>query len=223
MTKNAIIFSKNENISKLIANELILCGFTVKVVGDPSTEIESTALYDLVAVDVTSLDTSSFTWIRSFLTMNGSALKICISNEEENQHTLWSFNKYLPFPFCLEELRRIITNPKEVELNDTNENTTEASKCFFADKNRRGVTLNGTYVPLSQHEFDTLELLCLNKGKCVGREQILEILNSAESNISDVYISHLRNKLELPFGLKIIYTVRAKGYMTDYAITEYLP
>ena len=97
------------------------------------------------------------------------------------------------------------------------------AKSFFVDKEHRGVTLEGTYVPLSRYEFDTLRLLCQNRGKCVERAQILKMLNSSDGNISDVYISHLRNKLELPFGLKIIYTVRSKGYMTDYAMSEYLP
>ena len=83
--------------------------------------------------------------------------------------------------------------------------------------------LDGRYIPLSRYEFDTLLLLCRNKGKCVEREQILKMLNSTDGNISDVYISHLRNKLELPFCLKIIYTVRSKGYMTDYTMSEYLP
>ena len=220
MTKNAIIFSKDEKISKLVANELLLVGIAVKTVANLSSEAESTALYDFIVIDATSLEPSSFSSIRSFLTANVSAFKICISNDEENQHIPWAFNKYLSFPFRLENLREALTNPRQSEANDKGEQITESKKCFFADKARRGVTLDGTYVPLSRHEFDTLELLCQNRGKCVERAHILEMLNSSDSNISDVYISHLRNKLELPFALKIIYTVRSRGYMTDYTISE---
>ena len=223
MTKNAIIFSKNENISTLIANELLLAGINVKTIVTLSDEDESAGLYDFIVIDLTSVESTYFPTVRSLLTRNVSSFKICISNGEENQHIPWGFNKYLPFPFHLEKLRQIILNPVQSEAGDIGDKDVESKKCFFADKNRRGVTLEGTYVPLSRYEFDTLELLCQNKGKCVERSRILEMLNSADSNISDVYISHLRNKLELPFGLKIIYTVRSKGYMTDYTITEYLP
>ena len=223
MTKSAIIFSKNENICKLVANELVLASFSVNTVSSPNGETENAGIYDFIIVDVTSLEPSSFTLVRSFLTRNVSAFKICISNDEESQHSLWAFNKYLSFPFRLEELRSVLANRGQNELRDSDEKNVETAKRFFADKEHRGVTLEGTYVPLSRYEFDTLRLLCQNRGKCVERAQILKMLNSSDGNISDVYISHLRNKLELPFGLKIIYTVRSRGYMTDYTMSEYLP
>ena len=223
MTKNAIIFSRNEKISRLVSNELLLASISVKTVSSPSGEAEISGAYDFVVVDLTSLEPSSLASVRTFLTRNVSAFKICISSTEESQHTLWSFNKYLSSPFRLEELRSVLANRGQNELRDSDEKNVDTAKSFFVDKEHRGVTLEGTYVPLSRYEFDTLRLLCQNRGKCVERAQILKMLNSSDGNISDVYISHLRNKLELPFGLKIIYTVRSKGYMTDYAMSEYLP
>ena len=219
MTRNAIIFSKNENIRKLVANELLLSGFKLKTVDDPKRTVEG--LYDVIVIDATSLEVSQIALIRSLLSINTSSVKICICENEEVQKSLWGINKYLSFPFRLGDFRDMLISPKFSDKMNESEQYTDNQKCFFADKERYGVTLEETYIPLSRHEFNTLELLCQNTGKCVSRESIREILNSTDGNISDVYISHLRSKLELPFGRKIIYTVRSKGYMTDYTMKKH--
>ena len=221
MTRNAIIFSKNQKICKLIANELLLADFSVKTSSEPQKDVEG--LYDVIIIDTTSLELSALTFMRSLLSRNATSVKICICENEEVQKSLWGFNKYLSFPFRLEELRSALVAPQANERKNDAEQSIDTPKCFFAHKDRRGITLEGTYIPLSQYEFNTLELLCSNAGKCVSRESIRSTLNSTDGNIADVYISHLRSKLELPFGLKIIYTVRSKGYMTDYILKEYLP
>ena len=220
MTKNAIIFSKDEKICKLIKNELLLADFKVKTVDGNQKDLDG--LFGVIVIDASSFELSSLSFVRSFLSRNTEAVKICIS-DEENPKSLWGFNSYLHIPFRLEELRSAILATRQGENQSDDEENTVTSKCFFADKDRRGVTLDGTYIPLSQNEFNTLELLCSNAGKCVSREDIMKMLNSSDGNISDVYISHLRSKLELPSGHKIIYTVRLRGYMTDYTISEYLP
>ena len=47
----------------------------------------------------------------------------------------------------------------------------------------------------------------------VLREEIDAILSVDDGNMSDVYICHLRRKLDNKLGLKLIYTIRGKGYM----------
>ena len=220
MTKNAIIFSKNEKIYKLIKNELLLADFKVKAADASQTDLDG--LFDVIVIDASSFELSSVPFVRSFLSRNTEAVKICIS-DEDSPKSLWGFNNYLHIPFRLDELRSAIFATRQSENQSDGEEKSVSSKCFFADKDGRGVTLDGTYIPLSPNEFNTLRLLCSNAGKCVSREDIMKMMNSSDGNISDVYISHLRNKLELPSGHKIIYTVRLKGYMTDYTISEYLP
>ena len=68
-------------------------------------------------------------------------------------------------------------------------------------------------VSLSENEYKLLSLLCEMRGETVTREQIDEILGATEGNMGDVYICHLRRKLDNQLGLKLIYTVRGKGYM----------
>ena len=68
-------------------------------------------------------------------------------------------------------------------------------------------------IPLSENEYKVLSLLCENRGEAVEREKIYTLLGAEEGNMGDVYICHLRRKIDNKLGLKLIYTVRGKGYM----------
>ncbi len=68
-------------------------------------------------------------------------------------------------------------------------------------------------IPLSDSEYKILSELCANRGDIVSRERMLNILGAESGNISDVYICHLRRKIDSRLGLKLIYTVRGEGYI----------
>jgi len=51
-----------------------------------------------------------------------------------------------------------------------------------------------------------------NRGETVNRETIDMLLGADDSNMGDVYICHLRRKIDNKLGLKLIYTIRGKGY-----------
>lgn len=68
-------------------------------------------------------------------------------------------------------------------------------------------------IPLSENEYKVLTLLCDNRCEIVEREQIGAILGANDGNMGDVYICHLRRKIDNKLGLKLIYTIRGKGYM----------
>ncbi len=68
-------------------------------------------------------------------------------------------------------------------------------------------------IPLSENEYKVLSLLCKNRGETVEREKIYSLLGAEDGNMGDVYICHLRRKIDNKLGLKLIYTIRGKGYM----------
>ena len=67
--------------------------------------------------------------------------------------------------------------------------------------------------PLSEYEYKVLGLLCDRRGEVVTRDEISKMLGGEMSNMCDVYICHLRKKIDSSLGLKLILTVRGKGYM----------
>lgn len=214
MIKKAIIFSKNEKLSKFICNELTLLDFSVDITDRANESLGNR--FEIIVFDFTSLDfTSSY---KSFFSPRVSSIRLAIFNREPEERLFTEFDAVLSFPFSLEEFRSIIlSRHTKKDMEESYENP-PVSKCFYTSDNRKGVTLNNSYVSLSEHEFSLLELLCKNTNTLVSREDLKALFNTSDGNITDVYICHLRNKLEIPFGIKVIYTVRGNGYMTDYTM-----
>ncbi len=71
-------------------------------------------------------------------------------------------------------------------------------------------------VALTPREFALAELLARRQGQVVSRQDIVEQVWNADvgmdSNVVDVYIGYLRRKLDVPFGLRTLQTVRGAGY-----------
>lgn len=81
------------------------------------------------------------------------------------------------------------------------------------DAAARTVTRAGEAIVLSTREFDLLQVLMLNAGRVMSREQLEQQLYSwgqeVESNAIEVHIHHLRRKM----GPALIQTVRGVGYL----------
>ena len=79
---------------------------------------------------------------------------------------------------------------------------------------------NGEMLSLTETEHSLLSLLYERRGETVTREELLthvwgrtENENDRKTNLTDVYIRYLREKLDDRFGVRIIFSVRGKGYM----------
>jgi two-component system OmpR family response regulator len=84
------------------------------------------------------------------------------------------------------------------------------------DPYTRGVRRGEVEVHLTAREFAVLEALLRRQGGVASKQEILEEVWGADfpgdPNIVEVYVRYLRKKLDLPFGLDTIETVRSAGY-----------
>ncbi len=84
---------------------------------------------------------------------------------------------------------------------------------------RRKVTRSGDNIELAPKEFSILEYLMRNKGRPLSRTMIVEHVWDMDydglTNIVNVYIRHLRSKIDDRYPQKLIHTVRGVGYMLD--------
>jgi len=84
------------------------------------------------------------------------------------------------------------------------------------DPAMHAVTRGETTIDLSQKEFALLEILMRRAGEVLSRFQLLEYAWDGDydnrSNVVDVYISYLREKIDRPFDRRSIETVRGAGY-----------
>ncbi len=80
---------------------------------------------------------------------------------------------------------------------------------------------------LTAREFALLQLLLQQAGEVVSRDTILQVVwpdqDAAASNIIEVYVRYLRQKLELGGERRLIHTVRGLGYCLAESVPKTLP
>ncbi len=85
------------------------------------------------------------------------------------------------------------------------------------DMATHGVKIDGKDVALSAKEYALLEYMALNRNRVLTRISLSEHLYGhdfdLDSNIIDVFINRLRNKLESGSGRRLIHTMRGAGYV----------
>jgi two-component system OmpR family response regulator len=84
------------------------------------------------------------------------------------------------------------------------------------DPASRQVWRNGTEIDLSPKEFNLLEAFMHRPGQVLSRDRLLEqawdFAYEPRSNVVDVYVRYLREKIDRPFGRSSLETVRGLGY-----------
>ncbi|MGI9071923.1 MAG: heavy metal response regulator transcription factor [Bryobacteraceae bacterium] len=86
---------------------------------------------------------------------------------------------------------------------------------------KQRATRSGKRLDLTPKEFALLSLLARRVGEVVSRsvimEQVWDINFDAETNVVEVHVRRLRSKVDDPFPIKLIHTVRGVGYVLDEA------
>lgn len=85
------------------------------------------------------------------------------------------------------------------------------------DTDTRLVHRAGQHIELTTREYALLEYLLVNKGKSVSRidiaEKVWDLHFDTNTNVIDVYINYLRNKIDKRFTPKLLHTIVGRGYM----------
>ena len=122
---------------------------------------------------------------------------------------------YLPKPFAFEELLarlRVLLRKKDSRVQ-TQLKVGDLSLDLLTHK----VTRADREIDLTVKEYALLEYLMRNAGNIVTRtmisEHVWDINFDTFTNVIDVYINYLRNKIDSGFPDKMIHTVRGKGYL----------
>ena len=121
---------------------------------------------------------------------------------------------YLTKPFALAELHARL---RALTRRDPRERPVVLSVGDLdLDPVRRQVTRGGQPVELSRKEFALLEELMRHEGEVLSRTHLLDhvwdFAYDGDSNVVDVYVRYLRNKIDRPFGRDSLQTVRGVGY-----------
>lgn len=125
-------------------------------------------------------------------------------------------NDYITKPFQIEELlARVRVHLRKPKQRIENRNTLHAGE-LEVNLDAREVTRAGQSIELTPREFDLLVCLLQNKNIVLTREQLIEQVWGfdyyGDTNVVDVYIRYVRQKVDKGFDSAYIQTVRGVGY-----------
>jgi two-component system copper resistance phosphate regulon response regulator CusR len=124
---------------------------------------------------------------------------------------------YLTKPFAFAELQARVKALLRRGKAETHDTLRVAD--LLVDFNKRQVTRGGRKIELTLKEYALLEYLVRNAGQVLSRSMIVDHVwdQSFDSftNVVDVYIRYLRNKIDHGFEPKLIHTVRGVGYVLN--------
>ncbi len=130
---------------------------------------------------------------------------------------------YMTKPFAIEELLariRVSLKKHRVDRAEDNENGALAAGKLRIEPASYSTSFDGEPVALTKKEFDLLHYLWQHEHSAVTRDELLNNVwgyeFAGDTNIVDVYVRYLRQKIDDRFGVKTIHTIRAVGYMFKY-------
>ena len=211
-----------KRIADFVSRGLESAGYAVDVAGEGSTasEMVHATEYDLTILDLGLPDMDGLTVLRKIRNRKGSSPVLILSARDAVDDRVRGLeggaDDYLVKPFAFVELlarvrvllRRGQPTPERLQVGD-----------LTLDCIRRKVTRGGENIELAPKEFSILEYLMRNRGRPLSRTMIVEHVWDMDydglTNIVDVYIRHLRSKIDDKWPAKMIQTVRGIGYMLD--------
>ena len=220
----ALIVEDDRAIAEFVGRGLREAGFAVDQAPDGETglELALSEPYDVAIVDLMLPRRDGLSLIDE-LRRRGRTTPVLILSArrtvDDRVRGLQSGgDDYLTKPFAFAELlarvqalvRRATRAP---------EPTTLTIGDLTLDLLSRRVTRGGTPIELRPREFALLEYLMRNPGKVVSKTMILshvwDYTFDPQTNIVDVLVSRLREKIDRPFDHKLLRTVRGVGYVLE--------
>lgn len=199
--KKIAIITTDKHLAKLCELECKLCGYNTEIFTSAQSLRKSFVkyLWDIDTVpEISALQEKN----------------TVLMSRKEN---FFEDGQRLRIPPSLKRLRDLISDFSKDALS-IEQNTKNV--LVLIDKKTRTISYGDKYTDLSEYEFKVLKHLCSKRSEPVKREELNLILGAESGNISDVYICHLRKKLEMLCGSRKISTVRNQGYMIDIALEE---
>jgi DNA-binding response OmpR family regulator len=219
-----LLIEDEHKVSELVARALRAERYAVDVAddGERGWELADSFDYDLIILDLMLPRLNGQELLRRIRRKNHEVPILVLTARDATEEKVRNFeagaDDYLTKPFAFAELsmrvkallrRGPIARASVLRIAD-----------LEVDRLRQQVRRAAQRIELTAKEYALLEYLAANPGRVFSRTMIIEHVwdQSFEglTNIVDVYVRHLRAKIDDPFPVKLIRTVRGVGYgLTD--------
>ncbi|PPA71825.1 response regulator transcription factor [Jeotgalibacillus proteolyticus] len=224
MEKKVLVVEDEKNLARFIELELLHEGYSVKVAGDgrEGLTIALEETFDIVLLDLMLPSLNGMEVCRR-IRQTKSTPVIMITAKDGVMDRVSGLDSgaddYIVKPFAIEELlarMRALTRRTGDAVQSVQASVLEHKDLIINTDSYR-VEKAGSEISLTKKEFDLLRMLVENENVVLTRDRILERVwgydSEVETNVVDVYIRHLRHKIDIPGEQSLIETVRGAGYV----------
>lgn len=213
-----LLVEDSDRIASFVVKGLQAHGFdcTRVVSGEDALRIITAVDFDLVILDIGLPGIDGFEVLKTMRGQGFDTPVIVLTARDSVDNTVASFaggaDDYMGKPFSFDELlARVKTRIRRPAAKPLSEQVLQVGSISL-DLLTRRASRSGQEHELTAREFGILEFLLSHPGQVISREQLLSRVwsydHDPESNVVDVYIRYLRQKL----GSDAIQTVRGLGY-----------
>jgi two-component system, OmpR family, copper resistance phosphate regulon response regulator CusR len=215
-----LLIEDERKVADFIARGLRAERLAVDIAYDGTTgwEMASTVDYDLIILDLMLPRLSGTELLKRFRRKGGNAAILVLTARDATADKVENFeagaDDYLTKPFAFAELK--VRVRALLRRQPSTRNNVLRVGDLELDRLGQQVRRAGKRIELTSKEYALLEYLASHAGRVLSRTMIIEHVwdESFEglTNIVDVYVRHLRSKVDDPFPTKLIRTVRGAGY-----------
>lgn len=216
---NLLLVEDEKMLAKTLALGLEENGFSVDLAhdGEKGAIMAREPIYDLVVLDVMLPRLSGLEILQQLRAQGSHVPVLLLTARGELSDRVQGLNAgaddYLAKPFDFEELlariwaliRRSKHQPfPTIKIAD-----------FELDPKVQKAWRQGQELSLTPREYQLLEYLAYNPERVVTRSEIVDHLPgmASDSNLIDVHLGKLRQKMDYPFQQPLLHTVRGRGYL----------
>jgi len=220
---NILLIEDDKRISDFVIKGLEENGFSISlaITGEIAREMVSENEWDIILMDIMlpGIDGIQLTKLIRFKKNHTPILVLSALDDADNKVSALDSgaDDYLVKPFHFKELiSRINALTRRTKFNYKEKEQVYICHNLKVNLDEHSVFQNENPIDLSPREYKLLLFLLENKNKVVSRTQILNavwgINYDNNTNVVDVYISYLRNKID-ETQHKFIHTIKGTGYM----------
>lgn len=219
--RHVLVVEDDSSLSSFLGMELEADHFVVDQISDGAEALEALQAkrrYDLLILDLNLPNLDGLSLLRK-LRPNQPRLPVLVltarSRVEDRVIALRAgADDCLTKPFSLAEFKARVEALLRRNIGQVPNCSTIADLSIFRDERR--VERNGRRIELTPREYTILDIMMRNAGRPVSRATLLEeVWNMApesSTNIVDVYMKYVRDKIDLPGEPRLTHTVRGFGY-----------